>query len=231
MNNAPLFGIIIPGQPIWTDFVQVDPSGMKYTLTIRDFNLHQASSISDIVFVILPDQQQQCPIPPSHGAILYSQINGSSNSGGGFDLLGAVTSNRPSGIFKTNWNTHLSMNINNNSIDENSMMSMNNQNSSLSSTQLNRPVEITFGISIETVEQITNLEIEKKGVEDRVLDVAKKIATNLFNFLQSFDDVSIQNTRANNGMMTVPTNVFERWFARFQRKYEHDPNFFMKTED
>lgn len=29
-------------------------------------------------------------------------------------------------------------------------------------------------------------------------------------------------------MMVVPTNVFDRWFERFERKYRLDPNFMLK---
>ena len=54
--------------------------------------------------------------------------------------------------------------------------------------------------------------------------VAKKIAMNLFNYLQSFDDVGSQR-----GIMTVPTNVFERWIKRFEEKFALDPNFFMNS--
>jgi len=94
-------------------------------------------------------------------------------------------------------------------------------------TSISAPSTVTFGISIESTQNIANLEIINKGVEDRVVDVAKKIALNLFNYLQSFDDC---NSSRRNGTMMVPVNVFERWITRFQNKYRIDPNFFMKTE-
>jgi hypothetical protein len=28
--------------------------------------------------------------------------------------------------------------------------------------------------------------------------------------------------------MAVPTNIFDRWMERFERKYRQDPNFMMK---
>ena len=83
---------------------------------------------------------------------------------------------------------------------------------------------ITLGISIEPLSNISNLQILHRGVEDRK-NVAKKIATDLFNYLESFDEVG----NAKNGLMTVPSNVFERWFKRFEGKLSRDPNFFMKN--
>jgi len=94
---------------------------------------------------------------------------------------------------------------------------------------------ITLGVSIEPLDNIENLQIgtdhanggtntRNGNIEDKT-NVAQKIATDLFNYLQSFDDVG----NARNGWMTVPTNVFERWFKRFEGKVRRDPNFFMKT--
>jgi hypothetical protein len=64
-------------------------------------------------------------------------------------------------------------------------------------------------------------------VEDKK-NVAKKIATDLFNFLQSFGDTGTGGN-VKNGWMMVPVNVFDRWFKRFEGKIERDPNFFMKS--
>jgi len=58
-QNSPLFGLIIPGQPVRTDFIPVDPHGMKYTLTIRDIH---PDSVSDVVFFLLNQD-----FPSSHG--------------------------------------------------------------------------------------------------------------------------------------------------------------------
>lgn len=63
------------------------------------------------------------------------------------------------------------------------------------------------------------------AMQDQTTHVAKKIATDLFNFMQSFDTGS-----AGAGNMIVPKNIFERWLARFEAKAKVDPNFFMKSE-
>ena len=69
---------------------------------------------------------------------------------------------------------------------------------------------------------IENLELSLSGVEDRFA-FAHKIALDLFTYMTSFSQVSQP------GMMLVPTNIFDRWFERFERKYRLDPNFMMKN--
>jgi len=86
---------------------------------------------------------------------------------------------------------------------------------------------ITLGLSIEKLTNVNNLNIVRRGVEDRggSIEMARKIALNLYNYLQSF----VSGPTA--GYMQVPTNVFERWINRFEEKYKRDPYFFMKSTD
>mmetsp|Transcript_61539 Transcript_61539/g.71915 ORF Transcript_61539/g.71915 Transcript_61539/m.71915 type:complete len:204 (+) Transcript_61539:244-855(+) len=197
-----LFGLVIPGNAVRTDFVRADSAGLKYTMNLNVKS--NPSLIAEIVFFLLPGAQ----LPPSHGAVLYWQFSApTAFSGGGsssgFEMLGAVAADRPSGVFRTGWG----------------------QNETLLtalSSGLNSVV-ITLGISLEELGSIRNLEIVSRGVEDRT-NVAKKIALDLFNFLQSFD-----SGNCGSGLMTVPNNVFDRWMRRFENRYKMDPNFFMKN--
>mmetsp|Transcript_12131 Transcript_12131/g.15827 ORF Transcript_12131/g.15827 Transcript_12131/m.15827 type:complete len:183 (+) Transcript_12131:201-749(+) len=130
-------------------------------------------------------------LPPDCGAVLYWQVQ----NGEGYEMLGAIANTRPSGVFRTGFAQH---------------------------EQVLRSVDgiVTLGVSLEKLDTIINLDIAQAGVEDRG-EVAKKIAINLFNFMQSFDEASRP------GLITVPSNVFERWMKRFEQKYKQDPNFFM----
>lgn len=204
-----LFGIVAPGCPVRTDFSLADPSGLKFTLTLS--LPVQPVMISDLVFFFLPGAVEQ--FPPMHGAMLYWQATTTTTGSPmpltettGFELLGAISPDRPSGIFRTGWGT-------------NDLLSAH-----ASSPNPNVSIAITLGVSIEPLANIQNLQIVGRGAEDR-LNVAKKIAKDLFNYLQSFDDTS------RSGFMTVPTNVFERWMTRFENKFRVDPNFFMKSND
>jgi hypothetical protein len=82
-------------------------------------------------------------------------------------------------------------------------------------------VTVTLGVSVEPLANIENV---RESGDDNRLYVAKQIATDLFTFMQSFDTGAVGN------MMTVPTNIFDRWMARFEARFRRDPNFFMKTE-
>jgi len=80
---------------------------------------------------------------------------------------------------------------------------------------------VTLGVSVEPFVNIENIQT----VDESRLHVAKQIATDLFTFMQSFDTGAVGN------MMTVPTNIFDRWMARFEARFRRDPNFFMKSEN
>ena len=73
------------------------------------------------------------------------------------------------------------------------------------------------------MDTIKNLDIDKSGVEERYT-FAHKIALDLFQYMTSFSDGN-----SNTNMMVVPTNIFDKWMERFDRKYKIDPNFMMKS--
>ena len=57
--------------------------------------------------------------------------------------------------------------------------------------------------------------------------VAQKIAKDLYNFMLSFDTGGARGSQA----MTVPANIFDRWWKRFEAKLNRDPNFFLKNNN
>uniref|UniRef100_A0A7S3PTW8 Hikeshi-like domain-containing protein n=1 Tax=Chaetoceros debilis TaxID=122233 RepID=A0A7S3PTW8_9STRA len=255
-SGAPPFGIIFPGKPVVTEFTPADASGTKFTLTIPftcissssdsshssmsstasfpdpTFNNkpdeNSPSSVTDIVFFLLPN----ISLPPNKAAMIYwqaSPLNPSTtnatpmspqviNPSPGFELLGALTNQKTSAVFSTGWATHENL---------------------LALASNGQGISITLGVSIEPIETLQNLqhilsEKERGGVgqtQDRK-HVAQKIATDLFNYLQSFDDGSggmSGGSVGTTGSMVVPNNVFDRWYKRFEGKIARDPNFFMKS--
>jgi hypothetical protein len=197
--NAPaqLLGFVVPGGPVRTDFVPADESGTKYTLTLRtpgDLPL-PLTTISEVVCFLLPN----APLSPQQGILLYWQLSSPGKEATGFELLGSITHERPSAIFRTGWS----------------------HNETLLNEHQHSPV-VTLGISVEPLANIQN--VDSGSWNEKRLFVAQKIATDLFQFMQSFD------TGAVGGMMTVPTNIFDRWMKRFEARFRRDPNFFMKNE-
>lgn len=87
----PLFGIIIPGRPLITEFQLIDNTK---AMTVIDY----PASIAELTFFLLPNT----PIPPGYGAILYYSIPPFQN----WVLLGSVDPSKPSGIFRTGWATN-----------------------------------------------------------------------------------------------------------------------------
>lgn len=211
-----LFGLIIPGKEVITSFTQADPTGTKYTLTIPfpvqpNPNDNVITSISELVFFLLPN----ITLPPNSGAMIYWSASAAETpncdnhaSSSSFELLGALTTTQTSSILRTGWSTNEPL--------QNLLASLSSKTDSY--------VSITFGISIEPLDNVNNVQqpiVEKNMNQHK--NIAHKIALDLFNYLQSFDDTQ-QNA---NGWMNVPTNIFDRWFKRFEMKIGRDPNFFM----
>jgi len=91
MSAQPLFGIIIPGRQLITEFQPVDATK---AITV----VEHPSIINEITFFILPTS----PIPYGYGAILYYSLPPFQN----WILIGSIDLQKPSGIFRTNWSTN-----------------------------------------------------------------------------------------------------------------------------
>jgi protein Hikeshi len=76
-------------------------------------------------------------------------------------------------------------------------------------------MELCAGVSIEPVQELIAKEEAKMGARE---DFAKRVAFNLFRFIESFGGRS-------GDQITVPTNVLDLWFTKFQAKFRRDPDF------
>ena len=202
-----LCGFIVPGGPVRTDFVPADATGMKRTLQMSSPGdlPSPLASVTELVCFLWPGTQ----LPPDMGVMVYWQITAAQSPqpgmpppSKGFELLGALTTSQPSHVFQTGWATHEQL---------------------LDIMSRNIPVVVTFGLSVEPLAHIQNLEPESR-VENRIF-VAQKIASDLFTYMRSFDTGGAAN------QMVVPTNVFDRWLQRFEARFRLDPNFFLKSQE
>jgi protein Hikeshi len=204
------FGILIPGRPVRTDFAPVDASNTRFALQLScpgDIT-GPLSSVREIAFFTLP----HIPFPPNQGVMVYWQTAVAPNammgeSTTGFELLGYITPDCPSQIFATGWSEH----------DQVTQMAA-----------MGLPLIITIGASVEPLMSIQNVADNRSNMQGHAnkLHIAHKIALDLFNFMRSFD-----TGVAGNGYMTVPNNIFDRWYKRFETRFQRDPNFFLKSED
>jgi hypothetical protein len=204
--GAPPFGVVFSGCPIRTDFAQVDAN--KYACRLQcpgDLPLPLAS-IAEIALFLLQ------PLPPDQGVLCYWQLTAAGGEQTGFELLGALTSSQPSQIFYTGWGEHEQM------------------LSASATTTTTAPIVLTIGLSLEPVQNIDNVNTNNNATaqlrHQNRMQVAQKIASDLFNYLQSWDTGT-----AGPGNMVVPNNIFDRWFQRFENRLRRNPNFFLKDND
>ena len=73
------------------------------------------------------------------------------------------------------------------------------------------------GVSVEPL--TSALEKEAALVQHKET-FAKRVAEDLFRFMQSFQCEGSSNDR-----MVVPVNILTRWFDKFQNRFRRDPNF------
>lgn len=198
--QQPLFGLIIPGKAVLTEFVQVDATKFSLTVQCDGTTVPAPSLIREIVFFLT----NPAAIPPNHGVVIYWQMTSNANVPTGFALLGAVTAEQPSAVLATGWSENV-------------------QIAEMSSAPA--PTAITFGLSLEPIENMFNIGAVQSRVEQGKLHVARKIAGDLFRYMQSFD------TGAAAQHLVVPNNIFDRWFQRFENRFRRDPNFFLKSDD
>eukprot|EP00531_Pseudo-nitzschia_arenysensis_P005282 CAMPEP_0116147532 /NCGR_PEP_ID=MMETSP0329-20121206/17803_1 /TAXON_ID=697910 /ORGANISM="Pseudo-nitzschia arenysensis, Strain B593" /LENGTH=271 /DNA_ID=CAMNT_0003643463 /DNA_START=206 /DNA_END=1021 /DNA_ORIENTATION=+ len=225
-----LFGLIAPSAPVRTDFVPVEGSnGTKFTLSVStatgDFP-SPLTSIHELVFFLLPGAS----LPPQSGLLVYWQVEvttrGGTQAQSGFELLGSlVPSEKQSDVFRTGWS------------EREEFIGLDRQ-------QPPPVVNVNFGISVEPLDVVRNLTnsnsnsannhnrfgqttVEENNNKDKRPLVAQKIAKDLYNFMLSFDTGGARGSQS----MTVPANIFERWWKRFEAKLKRDPNFFLKNDE
>ena len=76
------------------------------------------------------------------------------------------------------------------------------------------------GVSLEPAADLAARESAKMGARE---DFAKRVAFNLFRFMESFGG-------ADGDKIMVPTNILDLWFKRFQHKFQRDPDFLARQE-
>lgn len=95
--------------------------------------------------------------------------------------------------------------------------------------QINTLPEIKLVIAVEPLEKLETC-VKISQDTDLSKEFAKKVAQNLFNFMYSFNQISDQQTAQNN-VLVVPSNTLDKWYDKFMRKYELDPNFIYKSQE
>lgn len=141
-----LFGVVISARPVQTAFQQMGPTQWMTEIA-------NPGVVPDVTFFIMPDAL--ISVPEGQGFILYYSVPPSQN----WQVLGTLTRQKPSGIFRTGWPTM--------------------------SNIVGVPT-IQLGVSIDTIDTVQNLENNaESGLEERK-NFGLKIAQDLFRFMSSF---------------------------------------------
>ena len=114
-------------------------------------------------------------------------------------FIGCISNQRPSDVFYTGWSLDPNVNIHQ---------------------------TIKIGVQMEKLKNIEMAFKEKIQVDIGHQEFAKRLAKNLYNYLDSFN----QNQDHNNQLLAVPVNFLEKWYNKFLNKYQVDPNLLMKSD-
>ncbi|XP_026193605.1 uncharacterized protein LOC34624350 [Cyclospora cayetanensis] len=106
-----------------------------------------------------------------------------------FQFMGVLTNNHPSVLLSTGWNLL---------------------------PEAQQAAGVRLGFLLESAQSLTE-KLETKPIVDAKKEYARKVALNLYRFVESFQGGGDQT-------------LLDRWFERFEAKYRIDPNFVMKSE-
>lgn len=201
-----MFGIVCGGRPVDTNFAQVDPA--KYAYVIQD-----SARINHMAIFMIPG----AVLPPGAAAAVYAQLPGKD-----FVLLGALTAEKPSAIFR--FNTSLEST----SADVDAMMD----------DEGSAAAVINLGIALEPAEDVARRLFAQRTAPKSLLArpsteaaaqtaapaptapediaaLANKIIAHAYNYMSSFMDA--------NGL--VPIKAFNDWWTKFKSRVSSDPMF------
>jgi hypothetical protein len=112
------------------------------------------------------------------------------------EFIGAIANERPSDIIHTGWGFKQEVSSN----------------------------SVKLLISMESISNIATLVFNKSTTDIRQV-YAKKVALNLFRFMESFNKNTSQQE-----MLVLPCDVLDKWLLRFEAKFRVDPYFVLNTE-
>jgi hypothetical protein len=197
-----MFGLLISGRPIDAQPQAISPTQFAFQVPSRP-------AFNHIAVFSLPGNE----LPPDAAAAIFIQIPPSTE----FKLVGALSSMRPSTMFKINTGNNVAPSAG----DDQLML-----DDTPEGVEIGGPA-IVVGIEIQPAAQVKALLAEQKANSSTQLVpssysakiLAQRIIANAFNFLASF------------GSDTVPLKAFESWWSKFESKVNNDPSFLERPQD
>ncbi|KAL0581687.1 hypothetical protein V5O48_000393 [Marasmius crinis-equi] len=203
-----MFGCCVAGRLLQTNLQQVDE-------THALFELPNASSINHVCVFLLGT----VPFPEGYGATVHFNWPGK-----GFQLLGMLSNEKPSAIFRLRGTFSSSTSYA-------AFDAMETQTTS-------SPSDVTamLGISIEPLQQIqpqidalhpsvTALAVAKPSITQNPSLLAEKIVKHLFNFVSSYSGGPASS------QTVVPLSLITKWYENFATKIKTTGTGFLEREE
>ncbi|ESO99580.1 hypothetical protein LOTGIDRAFT_141873 [Lottia gigantea] len=198
-----MFGVLVSGRLPQTDCQQVGETQFM-------FNIPEADNINHVVVFMTG----QTAFPQNLGGAVY--FSWPSPSGAtSWILLGHISNNKPSAIFKIT-------KLKGNSILYSSNTHPFGQSSASHLAQI--------GISVEPIEQLAQQTPATASSATNVssfVEFSQKMLENFVNFASSFA-VNQSQMVPNPSETFVPLSTIPKWFENFKRRLEKNPNFWQQ---
>ncbi|CAF89643.1 unnamed protein product, partial [Tetraodon nigroviridis] len=194
-----MFGCVVAGRLVQTDAVQVSPD--KFVFHLADYE-----SVNHVVVFMLGT----VAFPAGMGGAVYFSFPDPSSAGGPvWQLLGFITNDKPSAIFKI------------------SGLKAGVGASHPFGTMAPSPSIAQVGVSVEALEQLAQQIPASSAAVSTVtswLEFTHKMLDSLYNFASSFAVSQAQMT-PNPTETFIPSSCILKWYENFQRRLAQNPNF------
>lgn len=196
-----MFGCLVAGRLVQTDAVQV--ASDKFV-----FNLPDYEKVNHVVVFMLGT----VPFPAGTGGAVYFSFPDPASGGPVWQLLGFITNDKPSAIFKI------------------SGLKAGDGDAAhpfgaLPSSPCGSAAQV--GVSVEALDQLAQ-QIPVAGAAvssvDSFLQFTQKMLDSLYNFASSFA-VSQAQMAPNPSETFIPSSCVLKWYESFQRRLSQNPNF------
>ncbi|TRY92718.1 hypothetical protein DNTS_024810 [Danionella cerebrum] len=191
-----MFGCLVAGRLVQTEAQQVSPD--KFIFSLPDYD-----SVNHLVVFLLGT----VPFPMNTGGAVYFCCGGV-DGGGGWQLLGFISNDKPSAIFRIS-----GLKPGNSGCNPFSMMG------SSSVAQVGVSIE-----SLDLLAQQTPVSSSAVSTLDSFTQFTQKMLESLFNFTSSFA-LSQAQMSPNPSEIYVPASAIHKWYENFQRRLMQNPNF------
>ncbi|CAB3259001.1 unnamed protein product [Arctia plantaginis] len=197
MSNV--FGIIVSGRFVQTDFAPVSQTQFLTTIT-------EADNINHLVVFLTG----LAPLPAGTAGMVYWSWP-DPTAPPNWQLLGHISNTKPSAIFKIGTLKKLHELSN-----ETKFISAFGQQKICHNAQL--------GIAIEPEANIQLLASSVAQQQSNYITFAQKMLENLVNFVASYSVTQEQMTPTP-GVLYIPLNTLQTWYQNFETRLQRNPNF------